>query len=433
MTRRTRSARQRPVRRGDIAPRPVPAGAGPALADLAHSVLEPPTLSRESAASFQSVLGNQAVMRLISGQRHVEAAPEPEDRARARRVGGRPLERGAAIGVGQLARTSALVQRRSSSGMAAATATDAFAKAAYGYWTDAANKDKPLKDLGDFLMAKVNATVPYACKHAFSATSVESGMFDRTIWTISINTAAFSKRSGVAKVSDLNKAEMAEIVDTLYHEARHSEQYFRIARTQAGRGKKAKEIETGMSIPKDVAEAAYKDPLKGDTKANKVLVAEAAMWEGITVGKYETYKGENNDLLLGAIPEMTAIFNDSGLDDGTKITRLKPVIAKLGKAMTDFFVGEQTKIEGISKPDSLDKAILKHIKKLTSAFAKLKAEYDVQAGDAKKVDLPKLTKLAAAVYQANYDAYRDYEHEKDAWLTGAAAAGAFNKLAGKKK
>ncbi len=402
----------------------------------------------------QQTLGNQAVQRLLRAQavqrQDAAALPQQPDPDRATATVqlapagtlaqvmsepetatlARPSMSQAPLATPPVVQRKTGVIQRSASGLAATKATTDFAGEGYTFWKDTANKDKPLKDLTDHLMTKVNAKLPHPCLHAYGASGSDLGSFSRVTWTINFNPSAFSNRSGVSKVGDLNQAEVAEIVDTAYHESRHSEQYFRIAQMLAGQGKKADEIKTGMSIPKSVADAAAAAPLKGDTKANKKLIEEAKGWEQITIGKYGALKGEIAGL-RDEINELKGVFSTGS--DATKMTGLDPKITKVETHLGDFFAKQKEKIEKIKKKDRFDSAVLKHIKNINSAFAKLKAEFEKQRVDATKYNLPKLKALADKLHEARYAAYRDYEHEKDAWAVGAAAAKAFNARAKKKK
>src|SRR3954451_20031050 len=104
----------------------------------------------------------------------------------------------------------------------------------------------------------------------------DAGSFSRVTWTIAMNPAKFTT-TGATKVGEITQSDLANLVDTVYHEARHSEQYFRIARIQAGSGKTADQIKDGMSIPPLVAKAAFDAPLK-DEAPNKELIKEAGAW-----------------------------------------------------------------------------------------------------------------------------------------------------------
>jgi hypothetical protein len=243
-----------------------------------------------------------------------------------------------------------------------------------------------------------------------------------------MNTADFSQRSDVSEVGDLNQDEVAEIVDTIYHEARHSEQAFRIAQMQAGQGKTAKQIETGLSIPAKVAAAAAKKPLKGGSVYSNKLIEEAKKWEPFTGGRYEKYVGEVSGL-RDEINDMRSQFG-SGTAVQT-IGKLTPKINTIETHLQNFFDKEKDKIEKIKTKDGVDKSVLKHIKEIRAAFDTLKTEFNTQKGDATKHNIPKLEDLATKLHQARYAAYRDYEDEKDAWAVGGAAGAAFREL-GKK-
>lgn len=93
--------------------------------------------------------------------------------------------------------------------------------------------------------------------------------FDFSTWTLSIGS-----QGGFAGLSD---AELADLGNTVYHESRHAEQWFRIARLKAGEddpfGDGAKPsktaLKTKLGIPQKVAAEAMDRPLKPLTKAQK--------------------------------------------------------------------------------------------------------------------------------------------------------------------
>ena len=162
--------------------------------------------------------------------------------------------------------------QRQETGLKESGATTTFVTAGLAFWKDAVNKDKPLSDYATHLMAKANAALKaigsFEVKSDMSGTGAASASFDRVAWNIAINTSLFSSRSAITKVGQLSLDEAAEIADTIWHEMRHSEQYFRIARMRAALSTKktaaeiAKELMDGMSIPADVALAAAGAPLK---------------------------------------------------------------------------------------------------------------------------------------------------------------------------
>jgi hypothetical protein len=75
-------------------------------------------------------------------------------------------------------------------------------------------------------------------------------------------------------VGDMSRTDQPYVewlIDTVYHESRHAEQNFRMARIKAGEGKTATEIATDLSLPADIAKAAVKRPLKAQSKVSKAL------------------------------------------------------------------------------------------------------------------------------------------------------------------
>src|SRR5262249_52721783 len=69
------------------------------------------------------------------------------------------------------------------------------------------------------------------------------GQFAFESWSLEIGKPAFENNAPTL-------AQMADMADTIYHESRHAEQWFRMAQMLAGRKKNAAQIMTTMSIKK---------------------------------------------------------------------------------------------------------------------------------------------------------------------------------------
>jgi hypothetical protein len=94
------------------------------------------------------------------------------------------------------------------------------------------------------------------------------GEFDFATWTLDIGKDAFAKATA-------DRSEIGDAADTVYHESRHCEQWFRMARLQAGKGWKASKIATKLGIPSKIAKAAVANPLAAGTGAE---ATEASAW-----------------------------------------------------------------------------------------------------------------------------------------------------------
>jgi len=99
------------------------------------------------------------------------------------------------------------------------------------------------------------------------------GRFDNLPWNIDLNATRFDP-------STTTTGRMATVASTVYHESRHAEQWFRMARLEAGQGKNAAAIASELDIAPRVAAAAEKSPLTGDSQQAK----EAATWHKSVYG-----------------------------------------------------------------------------------------------------------------------------------------------------
>lgn len=353
--------------------------------------------------------------------------------------------------VRHLGRLSApMTVQRKETGLKQSAQVSAFATDALAYFKNAANKDKPLNEYATHLLNEINGQLKAMgseeCTSSFDASGDDSGTFSRVTWNVAINTNKFSSRAGVSKVGDLTVNEAAEVADTLYHECRHSEQYFRIARMLAARSaekdqaKLAAEIARKMTIPNKVALAAAKVPL-ADNKANATLIAEARNWESITIGIHEDYKGNINtwDAEVRAAEKLA--------DDATAANLVKTkgdldtqITAWAGASRGAFVDAHLQTTEAIDKKQRMDRLVIKHLKAIKKRLTKVNAAWKVVtdgwAHDSAATSLRKVRKVSGPLSKLEaqvYAAYRDHLHEKDAWETGGLAGAAFRNLAKKKK
>lgn len=97
--------------------------------------------------------------------------------------------------------------------------------------------------------------------------------FDKGPWNVNV-------LKGLLAKPQLTEAEFNEVVDCVYHEARHAEQFWMIARMKAGEGMSAGEIAKTLRLPQEVAESAVAKPLpRGSAEAEM-----AAKWHESVFG-----------------------------------------------------------------------------------------------------------------------------------------------------
>ncbi len=80
------------------------------------------------------------------------------------------------------------------------------------------------------------------------------GLFDWETWEMSINPVPFER-------DEVTTDQFMDMANTVYHEARHAEQFYRIAQMLAGQGKTAAEIFDETRILQEVCDQAVTEPL----------------------------------------------------------------------------------------------------------------------------------------------------------------------------
>jgi hypothetical protein len=84
-----------------------------------------------------------------------------------------------------------------------------------------------------------------------------NAQFDFPTWNMKIDGTSLEPEQTEAFTQD----QMALMLQVIYHEGRHAEQWFRMARMRAGLGETADQLVTAMGIPSSIAAAAAADPI----------------------------------------------------------------------------------------------------------------------------------------------------------------------------
>lgn len=86
----------------------------------------------------------------------------------------------------------------------------------------------------------------------------EKGAFHFPEWTTKLNRLLLNQPG-------LDQAAAADLANTVYHETRHSEQWFMMARLRAGQGLLPAAIAAELNIPGEIAIAAKASPIRAGT------------------------------------------------------------------------------------------------------------------------------------------------------------------------
>jgi hypothetical protein len=138
-------------------------------------------------------------------------------------------------------------------------------------------------------------------------------------WTFLLNKAMFSDPSPDS--IDQQGEGRPGLAQTVYHEGRHAEQRFRIARLKAGMKWKAKVIAEWLTIPVTVAKEAVKHPLKGDgpeAREAEDWLASISGAAGEKNAKAEQGADEPQKKLLAAQADLEKVEADPNASEADK-------------------------------------------------------------------------------------------------------------------
>jgi hypothetical protein len=102
----------------------------------------------------------------------------------------------------------------------------------------------------------------------------DHGVFRSKLWAMHVNWNPFIP-------NEVTSGDVEIVAMTVYHEARHAEQWFRMARLMAGQGKPSTDIASTLGLPEAIVAEAVKDPLDAGGGAE---AQEASVWLDSRVG-----------------------------------------------------------------------------------------------------------------------------------------------------
>ena len=348
-----------------------------------------------------------------------------------------------------------VVARDADFGLRAKAGISGYAGPAADFWR--ANPGSTLEEFANHLMTEANKElvangVPALPAPAFIARARNAGGFAQHSWTVQLDVARTAKAPLTSKIGTLAVDRVAEVASVCFHEARHAEQAFAVARLVAGEGgQDAKAIAAEVDIPEVIAQAALdaKGPMPG-----KAAVAEVKPWRAIgQTGKHSDY-WTWNEAFRGFAANVVAGFpspSPSGVDKIiTTRAAFAQTLAEWQKDTLPFLDRKITALSALKRPDPSDKIVLRDVKKIRAAARKVIKE-DKTLGDqivrfrARQADPTKpITAAQAAVIQPTFAldwlqlevavrelsqvadaAYEAYPHEADAYAAGRSVTKAF--------
>jgi hypothetical protein len=336
------------------------------------------------------------------------------------------------------------IQRMPAFGLAAPRATNEFAETAVRWW-----RKYPGTTLANFaviLLEEASASLEKIGVPAVEldgASSASAAVFHANTWTISVNVQATGYAPNT-KIGELKPEDMADFADTFFHEARHAEQRFLMARLAIGEspGKDARTIADEVKVPERVAAAAIKAG-GGLSRAQQATAGQLSEFFVKDLG----YKIWNNGLLAAASELVASLPSPSDVDS---ITAAWKALAPKVEALRKEAPQADKRIEALSKQtkrSAVDEQILRDVrttrKELETAFdkatilandvaewPKMKARQPITADVAEQVRTEfnlrwlEFNLAARHVQDAAEAAYEHYPEEADSRAVGDAVASA---------
>jgi len=255
-----------------------------------------------------------------------------------------------------------------------------------------------------------------------------SGSFDSEHWIVNIDPDAFSSRGiTVTELKDLNLDEVTEVVGTLYHESRHTDQDVLVIRVLLDQKKTVKDIVQETLIPERIVEAVKKTKFK--TSPDAAQVAHATRMLAVMYGEHKellSFLLHNSQVVAGVqslVGASGAADLKSAVPDVDKLAEwkknvLEPKLKKLQAGTTGGPVEAQLKRD----LGALDQATAR----LLAAFAaalKIKNPTDAGLKDLRlRTDEWQKTLVAAySNLESEKDAFAVEEPVKKAFKAGATA------------
>lgn len=386
--------------------------------DLAELQLEKPS-SREGILQRQRLQGNQAVAKLMAKPK---AAPK-----------------------NRIQRAEESIDDNARFGLALPSNITTFASAIHNY-----AKDNPEKTLGDLIgeMEKQSAAALSSAEVSYKPNYVRNDLpgttnaqFNWGTWTISIDPTRIHKDGQTAKLKDIKPERVARAANSMYHETRHCEQFYLIARMLAGQGQSPKTINQGTAINFVAAFSASLKPLKRPGWIERHITGNAAdmakrnkqmdmaqIWYDSAFGKYKGFRTMTSEV-KARVKEMMAYHKLAEADQtwANFHTHYGGAIQKLkNSTIPDHITTMRDKLGAVAKPNAYEKRMKKAADDMFTAAGKLSADYDASKEDVAMYN--KLKSARAELSSARYDGYRAYSFEMDAWATGGAVQDDMNTM-----
>jgi hypothetical protein len=281
-------------------------------------------------------------------------------------------------------------------------------------WTT--QKTMPLRAFATTLLQTIDRELKASGVPLFNWTFDTSigadGQFDSEHWMLKVNPDLFGDPSA-ATLGDLTPEEVREVVGTLYHEARHTDQDVLLVRVLREQNKSEAQIVAATKIDaaavKAISAATFSDPLDDEQRAHVGRMFD------VMYGVHKellTFLMDHSDAFTGLVDlaakgsTISAAAPHIATFSGWQTATLKPKLAAL-RAMTRRSAAEVTLLKDLQAVDAALTALFTRWNKLSPGKAPARA------------DAAAIRVLAEAAKDKVFAAQLHLESEKDAYRVEA--------------
>ncbi len=285
--------------------------------------------------------------------------------------------------------------------------------------------DMTLEHFVDALMRTIAAAMKADGVPPFTWTFLTKGgaigVFNSTTWKVEVNVAKFTSRPGVTPklVKDLTVDEITEVIGTLYHESRHTDQDVLVIRSLLDQGKKPAQIFASTQIRKDVIKAVattrYAAPL------DAAQTAQAGRM-------FDVMYGTHKQVLQFLVDHSDAYDGLEKLSkDGSNLAAAAPHIATFATWQPRTLQPKITALSALTSPTQVEKDLLARLQTLDKALTDLRGAFTKATGTRKPKpdDVDDTRLLAEDARAALQEAYVNLESEADAFRVEGQVKTAF--------
>ena len=249
-----------------------------------------------------------------------------------------------------------------------------------------------------------------------------SGSFDSEHWIVNIDPDAFSSRGiTVTDLKDLNLDEVTEVVGTLYHESRHTDQDVLVIRVLLDQKKTVKDIVQETLIPERIVNA---------VKGKKFKTAPDAAQVAHATRMFAVMYGEHKELLTFLLKNSQVVDGVQSLVGASGAADLKGAasdVDKLAEWKKNVLEPKLKKLQAATTGGPVEAQLKRDLGALDQATARLLAAFAaaLKIKNPTKAGLKDLRLRTDAWQKALIAAYKNLESEKDAFAVEEPVKKAF--------